>query len=162
MKMAASNVPDTLKPHAVPASTGKIEAGKNFGRVACNKRLATCPGAPPVKSSGTGLLIGTGFEGMSRAPALHNNGLCVMNSVFYTGVVHKCIALETTDSRRAVLVLFVKPEEAPQDEDAPDDHDCGQWQMVPADELMAKLRRNSFIAGKYVGARDAGNRQQHS
>lgn len=85
-----------------------------------------------------------------------------MNLVSYTGVVHKCIALETTDLWRAIFVLPAKHEEVPQDEDAPDDHDCGQWQMVPVDELMAELRWNTFITGKYVGARYAGNCQQNS
>ena len=55
--------------------------------------------------------------------------------------------------------MSASPKEPLQDEDANDNQSCGQWKMMQAKELMAKLRWNTFIAGKCVGLRNSGNRQ---
>jgi hypothetical protein len=59
-----SKPPVADAPQADPTTTGKTDAGKNFGRVAWNARLRRCLSESPANSSGTGLSGRTEFEDM--------------------------------------------------------------------------------------------------
>ena len=62
-----------------------------------------------------------------------------------------------TDLPRVLAIAPGASVQGSVEDDAAEDQDCCQWQMMQAQELVAELQRKTFVAGQRVCARQAGS-----
>ncbi len=65
--------------------------------------------------------------------------------------------MEFTYSSRAPVAAPGAFVQEPVEDNAAEQQDCRQWQMMQAQQLVAELQWKTFVTGKRVSARHAGN-----